>query len=415
MRSAREQRSGRPVSAEEIGSKPETFESPLICEFCDSIVEPVRGYKTVPALFRLRRNLLHQPRCALNPTEIINDIARGSHGLAHVTEQGLLRLELPADLISIPPHTPEPGDEPHPDATLIKHDTTTVRPFLPPAITSAAKIARFLQMHDFDPKIVERFRVKPHGQSPVAWGRFCYGPTHESYAELYDRKRTRRTIPHPIAVYGTVQRVDQERGSGRPYATLAVNVTAGEHRHHVVLRSHFETLITPLAVGTHVLAVGDWDVFDRTHIPQLRLFAEDHWQVAYWTTNPATGRPAEPACPPPVTSRQRVLARTEARRRRNAAATPQSSTATPPTPPVKTESTPPPQATVRSARDQPIAEQPITPTYEEAPTEPTDHLITEQPVPPPLPPPPPVPPRPTYPPEEPASRPRRRWFRRRRP
>lgn len=414
MRSAREQRSGRPVSAEEIGSKPETFESPLICEFCDSVVEPVRGYKTVPALFRLRRNLLHEPRCALNPTEVINDIARGSHGLAHITEQGLLRLELPADLTSVPP-TPAPGDGPDPGATFIKHATTTVRPFLPPAITSAAKIARFLQMHDFDPKIVGRFRVKPHGQSPVDWGRFCYGPTHDSYAELYDRKRTRRTISHPIAVYGTVQRVDQERGSGRPYVTLAVNVRAGEHRHHVVLRSHFETLITPLAVGTHVLAVGDWDVFDRTHIPQLRLFAEDHWQVAYWTTSPETGRPSEPTCPPPVTSRQRVIAQTEARRRRTTAATPQSSTAaTPPAPTVKAEPTPPPEAPARTSRDQPITEQPINPTYEAARTEPPDHPTPEQPASPPLRP-PPVPPRPAYPPQEPVPRPRRHWFRRRRP
>lgn len=415
MRSAREQHSGRHVQAEEIGSKPETFVGPLICEFCDSVVEPVRGYKQVPALFRLRRNLLHEPRCALNPTEVINDIARGSHGLAHVTEKGLLRLELPADLTSIPPHAPVLGDEPDLDATIIKHDTATVRPFLPPAITSAAKIARFLQMHDFDPKIVERFRVKPHGQSPVNWGEFCYGPTHASYAALYDRKRTRRTITHPIAVYGTVQRVDQERGSGRPYVTLAVNVTAGEHRHHVVLRSHFETLITPLAIGTHVLAVGDWDVFDRAHVPQLRLFAEDHWQVAYWTTNPATGRPTEPTCPPPITSRQRVIAQTGVRRRSDAVTTPRNPfPATPPAaPPVKEEEpAPSPKSSARNSNDEAIAGQPSIPTGEARP-QPPDRPTPALPESPPLPPPPSAPPRPIHSPATPAPRRRRRWFRRR--
>lgn len=62
MDKAREQRTGRPVSAGEIGPDPEPFGRPLICPVCDSIVEPVRGYKNVPSLFRLTK--VRFPRCA---------------------------------------------------------------------------------------------------------------------------------------------------------------------------------------------------------------------------------------------------------------------------------------------------------------------------------------------------------------
>lgn len=213
----------------------------------------------------------------------------------------------------------------------------------------------------------------------------------------------------------TVQRVDQERGSGRPYVTLAVNVTAGEHRHHVVLRSHFETLITPLAIGTHVLAVGDWATFDRAHVPQLRLFAEDHWQVAYWTTNPATGRPTEPTCPPPITSRQGVIAQSGVRRRSDAVTTPRNPfPATPPAaPPVKEEEpAPSPKSSARNSNDEAIAGQPSIPTGEARPQLP-DRPMPAPPESPPLPPPPSAPPRPIHSPATPAPRRRRRWFRRR--
>jgi ATP-binding cassette subfamily B protein len=40
-------------------------------------------------------------------------------------------------------------------------------------------------------RTVDRFRVKPHGQRPIVWSRFCYGPAHPSYAALYQRLGTR--------------------------------------------------------------------------------------------------------------------------------------------------------------------------------------------------------------------------------
>ncbi|MFJ8536815.1 hypothetical protein [Streptomyces sp. NPDC093591] len=45
-------------------------------------------------------------------------------------------------------------------------------------------------------------------------------------------------------------------------ACLAIDVPAGDHRFHV-------------------LAVGDWTVFDGAHTPQLRLFVDDQRQIAY--------------------------------------------------------------------------------------------------------------------------------------
>ncbi|MEJ8632305.1 hypothetical protein [Streptomyces sp. MS2.AVA.5] len=221
MKKAREKRPhgpGRFVSAEEIGPVAETFRRPLICEFCDSVVGPVRGYKNVPSLFRLLRGTVHQPGCALNPTEFIQGVAHGSHGLAHVTDRGVLRLELPEHIDAMPPFPPS-DDLTGPDDPIRKRDITTVRPYLPPAITSAAKIARFLQMHGFDPDTVDRFRVRPHGQRPIAWSRFCYGPSHLSYAALYQLLRTGKASTHPIALQGTVQCITEDR-NGRPYVTL---------------------------------------------------------------------------------------------------------------------------------------------------------------------------------------------------
>ncbi|MFD5428266.1 hypothetical protein [Streptomyces sp. NPDC127084] len=424
MKNAREKRphgSGRRVSADEIGPVPETFRRPLICEFCTSAVGPVRGYKTVPNLFRLNKGTLHQPECALNPTEFVQGIARGSHGLAHVTDQGILRLELPEQIDAIPPQPPM-GADTDPDGPVRQRDTTTVRPYLPPAITSAAKIARFLQMHGFDPDTVERFRIKPHGRAPIPWHRFCYGPAHSSYAALYQRLRTGQTIPHPIAVHGTVQRIDRDR-NGSPYATLAANVPFGDERFTIVLRSNYDTLIKPLTVGTHVLVVGDWGIFTGAAIPQLKLFAKHHWQVAYWTNDDGNGQPTEPSCPPPVTSRQRVIAETEARKRRlakqNRATTPAAPAPDPPAPahpepPAVAEPTVPP--TPASAQEEPTVEEPrITdpPVIEAPPAE----REPPAPLPPAAPPPPPMPPNP--PPTPPAAgavarrRGLRRWFGRR--
>lgn len=293
---------GRTVSAEEIGPDPEPFRRPLICDLCMTGVLPVRGYKTVPSLFRLGSGLQHEAGCDLNPTEVIDSIARDSHGLAHV-DQGILRLELPSDLSGAP--GPDEPTGTGPDSVVRTRNITTVRPKLPPAITSAAKIARFLQMHGFDPKIVKKFKVRPHGHPPVPWGEFCYGPDNDSLAALYVRQLSAPAASHPVAVHGTVQAVRTDNG-GRQYVTLATDVPAQQGRFHVVLRSMYENLITPLTPGTHVLALGDWSVLTRSHIPQLRLFADAHWQIAYWNDDEATGRPTTPTCPPPVTARQRA-------------------------------------------------------------------------------------------------------------
>ncbi|MFF7764162.1 hypothetical protein [Streptomyces griseorubiginosus] len=410
MDKAREQRTGRPVSAEEIGPDPEPFERPLICPHCNSTVQPVRGYKNVPGLFRLAKGTSHEAGCLLNPTEVIQSIAHGSHGLAHVTADGLLRLELPADISALPPWPTVPADDTDTDVVRT-HDMTTVRPYLPPAITSAAKIARFLQMHGFDPKVVDRFRVKPHGQSPIAWGRFCYSP--RTYADLYQRCGRHESISHPIAVHGTVHSIAQDR-NGQPYARLALNVPAIDTRFHVLLRSTHESLIKPLTAGTHVLAVGDWTVFDTPHTPQLRLFADEHWQIAYWETDPATSLPTEPTCPAPITACQRTEAQARARARRPRPApesrppqAPQAS-ATPSPPPVA--AVPPPQvqkpakapAKTVQPEPEPADEPTVTPSHREpaAPAVPSGA--------PPVPPRPPLPP-PLEPPQTGRSPLRRRW------
>ncbi|MFE4540256.1 hypothetical protein ACFRKB_35185 [Streptomyces scopuliridis] len=423
MKNAREKRPhgpGRLVSAGEIGPEPETFQRPLICQFCVSPVGPVRGYKTVPNLFRLLKGALHEPGCELNPTEFIQDIARGSHGLAHITDQKFLRLELPERIDAMPPYS-DPNSASAPEDPVRKRDTTTVRPYLPPAITSAAKIARFLQLHGFNPDTVSRFRVKPHGQRAVPWDRFCYGPSEHSYAALYERLQAGSPITHPIAVHGTVQQILRDKNGGL-YTALAVNAPAGDQRFHILLRSPHETLIHPLTVGTHVLAVGNWGIFEGSFTPHLRMFADQHWQIAYWTTDEHTGRLTEPSCPPSITSRQRVAAQTEDRKRRLEKQRPTIPPEAPPTAPANpapaspAETAPP---SVSERREQPDAPEPQVPLGHSR-TEPSA-AARELPPPvtperPPMPPPPPIPP--LQPPPEAAKPTRRRgllrWFERRR-
>ncbi len=70
------------------------------------------------------------------------------------------------------------------------------------------------------------------------------------------------------------------------------------------------TLIEPLTVGTHVLAVGSWGTFADGRVPQLRLFAQESWQIAYWHTDEDTGSATQPVSPPALTAHQRATERT---------------------------------------------------------------------------------------------------------
>ncbi|GGR46091.1 hypothetical protein GCM10010219_59630 [Streptomyces netropsis] len=54
-----------------------------------------------PAHYRLWQHTKHDLGCPLDPTAVIEHIAHGSHGLATVDEQGILRLNLPEKLTDI--------------------------------------------------------------------------------------------------------------------------------------------------------------------------------------------------------------------------------------------------------------------------------------------------------------------------
>ncbi|MFD3422595.1 hypothetical protein [Streptomyces decoyicus] len=264
----------------------------------------------MPAQFRLAPNTEHEADCPLNATTVAEHIAHGSRGLADVDERGILRLNLPEKLTDGAP-VPDDGDDPA-AVDRVRHTVRTVRPLLPPAVATAAAIARFLQLHEFDPEIVRRFKVRPHGGRLIAWDAFCYGPGTASLAALYERCRRQPALTSPVAVVGTVERINHDR-QGRPYAMLALDVPTPPtgDRFHVAVRSPHASLIEPLSAGTHVLAVGaGWSIFTGGYTPTLRLFAEEHWQIAYWTTE--EGGPTAPRCPAPVTATQRVRARTGA-------------------------------------------------------------------------------------------------------
>ncbi|MFE1878102.1 hypothetical protein ACFW9N_45980 [Streptomyces sp. NPDC059496] len=245
-------------------------------------------------------------------------------------------------------------------------------------------------MHGFDPKIVKKFQVRPHSHPQVPWGEFCYGPDEDSLAALYVRQLSAAPASYPVAVHGTVQAVRTDNG-GRRYVTLATDVPTHQGRFHVVLRSMYENLITPLTPGTHVLALGDWSVLTRSHIPQLRLFADAHLQIAYWNDDEVTGRPTTPTCPLPVTARQRAAATNQKPTAKQPAPVPLPAALSPPKQPataypdntdrvIKAVLAPPPILTPAPIY---VPPQHPTPPPAPAPIEPAEVFIPPKPVGPP--------------------------------
>ncbi|MFE0775390.1 hypothetical protein [Streptomyces sp. NPDC058861] len=316
MYRARIKDSGREVFAVQIGDQPAwyTAKHPLTCSTCSAGVHGKGTYvkrdgSSYRAHFALNPRAAHEPSCPCNPVEFITSIARGAQDLAHV-EDGVLKLTLPSNVEDLaPPEQTRPEGLPH---AVTGQQIDTVTPPLPPLLNCAAKIARFLQLNAFDNKTVEKFRVQPHGsKTTIPWGRFCYGPTAAAYGELVQRldpSTTKRAPSHPVAVYGTVQRIRHDR-KGRPFVFLADHIDLDGHEFEVLLRSMRPTLIEPLTVGTHVLAVGEWSTFTGSRVPQLRLFAEEAWQIAYWHTDETTGSATQPMSPPALTAHQRAAER----------------------------------------------------------------------------------------------------------
>lgn len=410
---ARIKDSGREVFAAQIDAEPAwyTAKHPLICSGCTAGVHGKGTYvkrngASYRSHFALNPKTSHEATCRFNPVGFITSIARGARDLAHV-EDGVLKLTLPGDVEDLAPAEPDAPAAPQPPP-VTGRIIETVSPPLPPLLNCAARIVRFLQMNAFDDKVVRRFRVQPHGyKSTIPWGRFCYGPSPTAYGELVrrlDPDSPERTPSHPVAVYGTVQRVHHDR-AGRPFVFLADHTDLDGREFEVVLRSMHPSLIEPLTVGTHVLAVGTWGTFPDSRVPQLRLFAEEAWQIAYWHTDENTGAATQPVSPPAVTAHQRATERPP-RSTSHRTARPTKAGQRPTTPPRRRpappNSTPPwrapaaPSAEVPDApqrRPQPLAspDAPSTDAPPATPDAPSTGSPAEQSTIPPRPPRPPLP------------------------
>ena len=316
---------GRTVSAREIGLEPEPFTRPLHCPHCPHEVHTTRAYPkhspkgrafTVSAHFYLAKEkdgtpAEHDPSCPLRASHSITTIARRSHGLAELRGGGLLlRLVLPKTTDPSAPAAPLPGAAvtPPPDNPL-QHRIRSVEPVLPPALTSAARIAQLLALYGHDPDTVECFTVKHEGlRTPVAWSQFCFGPGPADLGRLYQVLRT-AAARYPVAVHGQViaQGVSSQ---GIHWRRIATAVPTGESNGRpdaeVYLRSEHPVLFAPLTVGTHVLALGapdapwgTWTPSKASLGPQMVLWPRAHWQIAYWSVDD-TGLPSAPASPAPI-------------------------------------------------------------------------------------------------------------------
>jgi hypothetical protein len=330
MAKARDNR-GQSVLASQSGNHPEPFERSLTCRYCDVGVKCVPTYfkaKDTPHPYEVRGHFVilpnqeHAPDCACNPLRILEEIARGSAGLASVDTDGKLRLVLPHDLGATGPQPPviEPSPAEPDDLTALR--ITTTGPVLPPALNSAVKIVQLLAANGFSNEAMGRFVIQ-HGTREVPWARFCYH--RPTVPTLYRTLASGRPVGHPIAVYGTVERCGVSK-NGPPYAVLASRVPLGDGRTvDVLLYTNFRSLLGHLRRGVHVLAVDNWGLLSGAR-PLIRVW-DDHWQIASWTTDPTTGEPSPARCPnpdpppggppgggaPPPRDRQRRHARPEAR------------------------------------------------------------------------------------------------------
>ncbi|TGA97452.1 hypothetical protein [Streptomyces sp. MZ04] len=305
MHRAREKETNRDVFRQHIGP-PHDFTGDLICWKCTAPFGPVRAHVRLGNPVQAQYRLLvseHDATCPLNPDTVTQHIAHGSHGLADADARGILRLNLPRQLDEVP--QPVRPDEDVAGIDVVRHTVTTVKPLLPPAVSTAAKIAQFLQLHDMEEEITSRFLVRPHNGRLIPWTDFCYGPHHASYTRLFTRLRVTPVLAHPVAVLGTVERVSRD-SNGTPFILLATNIPAPAGQFHVTIRSRFASLMDPLSVGTHVLAVGGWEIFHGGRTPAVRLWTDAHWQIAFWLQNEdGTATPAR--CPEPVSAEQHAL------------------------------------------------------------------------------------------------------------
>ncbi|MFI6112904.1 hypothetical protein [Kitasatospora sp. NPDC051164] len=330
-------KNGVVVSARQIGEKPEPFTRPLRCAYCEHEVtaqpeQPRISTKGKPftrgAHFALAkekekgRTAEHLPGCPLRTDHTVHAIARRSHGLAELRAGGLqLRLVLAATTDTKTPLLPPPGAPLlAPAADPVNLRIHSVDPVLPPAVTSAARIAQLLAMYGDDPENVEHFTVKHPGlRTPVAWSDFCFGPEPDHLARLYERL-VAGSIRHPVAVLGEVTQVKttDSATSCKIVARVPTGLPGPLAHAEVYLRadSHRRPLLEPLAEGTRVLALAAPDVAWKLWKPnssrighQVVLWPQAHWQIAYWDVDDA-GLPTPPRSPNPLNDPIRPRTRT---------------------------------------------------------------------------------------------------------
>ncbi|MBT1188206.1 hypothetical protein HET69_30580 [Streptomyces sp. CJ_13] len=406
MRQARDA-NGLVISARQIGQKPEPFTRPLRCPYCEHEVtaqpeQPRISTKGTPftrgAHFALAkekekgRPAEHLPGCALRTDHTLHAIARRSQGLAELKAGGLqLRLVLAATTDTKAPFLPPPGSPVlAPPADPVNLKIRTVEPVLPPAVTSAARIAQLLALYGNDPDDVAQFTVKHPGlRTPVPWTDFCFGPDRDHLARLY-RQVAAGTIRHPVAVLGevTATKSTDSNVSVRIATRIPTGLPGVLAHAEVYLRAdaHRRQLLEPLTEGVQVLALAAPDVAWKVWRPnssrlghQVVLWPQAHWQIAYWTRSTA-GLPAPPRSPNPLTEPPARPSRRTAPRR-PAEAAPRNIAPTVPlvpqaligrsTPPV-TPTAAPPRPAVPPAPPTPPLPDPAEPTVVSEPLPPVE-------------------------------------------
>ncbi|MEU4898241.1 hypothetical protein AB0B12_38040 [Streptomyces sp. NPDC044780] len=338
MQQARDDR-GVLISARQLNDVPKPYVGKLWCPHCKHEVYAVPEHPRTSKLGKIYAQSAHfalmpekkpktlangeegakRPKaehfrgCPLRATEALEEIARRARGLAELDNGRLqLRLVLTETTDTKAATLPLPGAPLRPPPTdPVRRQIGNREPALAPAITSSARIAQLLALYEHAPDTVERFTVRYTGVRPIPWSDFCYGPDPANLAALYQRLQA-GPVKHPVAVVGQVAAGGTSRG-GQLWRRTTASVPTGLPGRlavaDVYLRSDHPELLEPLTVGTSVLALAAPDVPWKLFVPknggrhQLVLWPRTHWQLAYWTTDPTTGRSSDPKTPPAVKSR----------------------------------------------------------------------------------------------------------------
>lgn len=256
----------REFAAADIDEHKDSWPSPLQCHGCTVRVSAVRGYDKgetrVPAHFRRPGPKKHDPGCRYDTHAQGTQIADESSGLL-VRERKEWRLVAEKVLKQPKPRLQDPKTQ-RPDVTFARQTTEL--------LNTAAKVAHLIEQFRIDGgDISAGFAAVCDGRR-ISWNEFHYLP--RSVWRLVRRLHPAGgplarpvTTSHPVAIAMQVRTAHPSAKS----TSFALEQPApgswldpADPGYNLALRSKNQPLLKPYRPGTWVLALGLWQLWERS-------------------------------------------------------------------------------------------------------------------------------------------------------